>query len=137
MIPSRWSAVVVWCAALGVAAWACTPEGDGQDGGTGGTRGATGGSGGVVATGGNQSTGGTGGACSSTAPEGLQVGMLIPDMQVQHCDGTWVSLHDLVCGNVLTQVYSFAAWCPGCQSFAGLGDSGSSMGNSLYDSYHA
>jgi hypothetical protein len=63
--------------------------------------------------------------------------MLIPDVELQQCDGTWVNLHDLVCarGAVVTQAYSYAGWCPGCQGFSGLTDGGFS-GNDLYDSYH-
>jgi hypothetical protein len=108
--------------------------------------------GGSVATGGNPNTGGnrgtgggqaTGGgdgstsgeACSSTAPVGLAAGMLIPDMQVQRCDETWVSRHELVCGHSLTQVCSYASWCPGCRGFSGLED-GYMTGNSLYDKHH-
>jgi hypothetical protein len=107
--------------------------------GTGGSRGP----GGKPGSGGTQSTGGSaggssGGTCSSTAPTGLEVGMLIPDVQLERCDGSPVSLHDLVCGKPLTQVYSYAGWCPGCRGFSGIeADGGSFMtGNSLYDKYH-
>jgi hypothetical protein len=135
--------------------------GAGGDVGSGGVsaRGGNAGSGGEQSTGGSHGTGGgqgpgsgpgtggsqnadgdagvtSGGACSSTAPVGRETGMLIPDVQLQQCDGTWVSLHDLVCGKSLTQVYSYAGWCPGCQGFSGLADGGFMTGNSLYDSYH-
>jgi len=108
---------------------------------TGGTSTATGGTESSTATGGtNTSTGGTdtgtASACSTTATVGLAVGDLIPDIELQHCDGSPVNLHDLACGNVLTQVYSYAGWCPGCRGFSGLeGDMGFT-GNSLYESYH-
>ena len=122
----------------------------GDTGGTPGTGGSsTGGdetdgvSTGGMSTGGDETGGtstGTGGAdtsdsCSSTATVGLEVGDLIPDVELQRCDGSPVNLHDLVCGNVVTHVYSYASWCPGCRGFSGLEDVGIT-GNSMHDSYH-
>ena len=165
MNQTRRAAWAVGCAALGIMASACSTNDNGgtkangtlaggaSNANTGGAF-ATGGAntnGGAVATGGGGTASGSGGAqssdgsggsmtgdaCSSTAQVGLEVGMLIPDVELQQCDGTWVNLHDLVCarGAVVTQVYSYAGWCPGCQGFSGLTDGGFS-GNDLYDSYH-
>jgi len=99
------------------------------------------GTGGSQSTGGSQRAGGSAGtsssaACSSTAQIGLEAGMVIPDMELQRCDGSPVNLHDLVCGNVMTMVYSYAGWCPGCRGFSGLEEGSFMTGNSLYDKYH-
>ena len=115
--------------ATGGAATGGTTTGGASTGGTepstGGTEPSTGGAGGTDTT----------SACSTTAPVGLEVGNLIPDIELQRCDGTPVNLRELVCGNVITHVYSYASWCPGCRGFSGLEDMGFD-GNSMYDSYH-
>jgi hypothetical protein len=124
-----------------------TSSGDGAEtrtggvtstGGVTGTGGATSSGGAETRTGGDSGTGGGGDvqACSSTATVGLEVGNLIPDVQVQRCDGSWVHLRELICGNVITQIYSYAAWCPGCRGFSGLEEDFPLTGNDLYDSYH-
>jgi hypothetical protein len=123
---------------MGATGGADVPTGGAAASGGSDATGGTIATGGVGSTGGGSSTGGTTGAsnaCSTTATVGLSVGDLIPDVELQHCDGSPVNLHDLVCGNVLTQVYSYAGWCPGCRAFSGLeGDMGFT-GNSLYESY--
>ena len=80
------------------------------------------------------------GECSATASEGLAVGDLVPNVELQRCDGTPVTLRELVCGQAeLTHVYSFTEMCPGCTGFMGLEggmDMGTMNAESLYADYH-
>ncbi|MBN2716441.1 MAG: hypothetical protein JXX14_11340 [Deltaproteobacteria bacterium] len=67
--------------------------------------------------------------CSSSASEGLSVGGLIPNIELQRCDGSAVALRELVCGKgTLTHILNFTATCPSCVGFLGL-TGGEDMGS--------
>lgn len=77
--------------------------------------------------------------CNATASEGLAEGDLIPNIQLQRCDGSNVTIQELICGvGKVTQVYSFAWWCPDCAEFLGIGDTENPFmsANSLYEDFH-
>ena len=79
--------------------------------------------------------------CNASASTGLGVGDLIPDMAVQRCDGAWVNLRELICGEaMLMHVFNFTATCPDCVGFLGLAG-GEEMGDltaeNLYSEYEA
>jgi len=42
------------------------------------------------------------GQCANDVPTGIEVGMLMPSIEVRRCDGTIVDLRELVCGQPLT-----------------------------------
>lgn len=52
--------------------------------------------------------------CSADIAEGTEVGDRVPPFVVRQCDGTEISLHDLVCGQPLTLIDVGSAAYPGC-----------------------